>query len=59
VARGAEHEADGGTGRDYNVVFSTSHDPEEKEFHFSICIDEADHSPARDPRHTAGLAMKA
>ena len=54
VSRGAEHEVDGGTCRDYNVTFSTPHDPEEKEFHFSICINETDHFPRQTRRTPPG-----
>jgi len=56
VTRGAEHEVEGNTCRDYDVTVSTPHDPEEKEFHFSICINEADHFPRQTRRTPPGYS---
>jgi len=54
VKRGEEHEVEGTSCRDYDVLFPTPHDPEEKEFHFVICINEEDHLPRQTRRTPPG-----
>jgi hypothetical protein len=52
VQRGGVREVEGDSCRDYEVAVATPHDPQEKEFKFSICISEQDHLP-RQTRRTA------
>jgi hypothetical protein len=51
VKRGEYRTVEDGDCRDYHVAVPTPHDPVEKEFQFSICINEEDHLP-RETRHT-------
>lgn len=51
VHRGDEREVEGDSCRNYDVTVSTPHDPVNKDFQFSLCINEADHLP-RQTRHT-------
>src|SRR5260370_30488229 len=51
VQRGGTREVEGDSCRDYEMGVATPHDPQEKEFHFSMCINEQDHLP-RETRRT-------
>jgi hypothetical protein len=51
VEPGGYRTVEGDDCRDYKVTVPTPHDPVEKEFQFSICINEEDHLP-RETRHT-------
>jgi len=51
VQPGAEREVEGESCRDYDVTVPTPHDPVNKEYQFTICINETDHLP-RQTRHT-------
>jgi hypothetical protein len=51
VRRGGVRSVGGETCRDYEIAVATSHDPAEKEFRFSMCINELDHLP-RETRRT-------
>jgi len=42
---------------DYEIAVATPHDPQEKELHFSMCINEQDHLP-REARRTAPGAQQ-
>jgi hypothetical protein len=48
---GGTREAGDDSCRDYDVAVSTPHDPAEKDFRFSMCINEQDHLP-RETRRT-------
>jgi len=52
VRRGGVRSVAGESCRDYEVAVATPHDPSEKEFRFSMCINEQDHLP-RETRRTA------
>jgi hypothetical protein len=52
VRRGGVRSVAGEACRDYEVAVATPHDPSEKEFRFSMCINEQDHLP-RETRRTA------
>jgi|GEM_PF-2892761 len=52
VKRGELISVDGDSCREYAVSVPTPHDPQEKEFQFTICINEQDHLP-RETRRTA------
>lgn len=52
VRRGGIRDVEGEPCRDYEVAVSTPGDPTEKEFRFSMCINEQDHLP-RETRRTA------
>lgn len=52
VRRGGVRNVEGDSCRDYEIVVATPHDPQEKEFQFSMCINEQDHLP-RETRRTA------
>ena len=58
VERGDERQVEGDSCRDYDVTFSTPHDPEEKEFQFTICINEADHLPRQTRRRPPGYSQE-
>jgi hypothetical protein len=51
VKRGELKDVDGESCREYDVSVPTPHDPKEKDFRFSICINEKDHLP-RETRRT-------
>lgn len=51
VRRGAVRDVEGEPCRDYDIAVPTPHDPAEKEFRFSMCINERDHLP-RETRRT-------
>jgi hypothetical protein len=51
VQRGAIGEVEGDSCRNYETSVPTPHDPEEKEFRFTLCINEQDHLP-REARRT-------
>jgi hypothetical protein len=52
VRRGEIRDVEGDSCRDYEIAVPTPHDPQEKEFQFSMCIKEQDHLP-RETRRTA------
>jgi hypothetical protein len=52
VRRGGVRSVAGESCRDYEIAVATPHDPSEKEFRFSMCINEQDHLP-RETRRTA------
>jgi HAMP domain-containing protein len=54
VKRGEDREVEGDSCTDYDVTVPTPHDPQEKEFHFTICIDETDHFPRQIRRMIPG-----
>jgi hypothetical protein len=51
VRRGAIRDVDGTSCRDYEITVPTPHDTTEKDFRFSMCINESDHLP-REARRT-------
>ena len=51
VRRSGLRDVEGESCRDYEITVSTPHDPTEKEFHFTMCINEQDHLP-RETRRT-------
>jgi hypothetical protein len=51
VRRGGVRDVGGESCRDYDIAVPTPHDPAEKEFRFSMCINERDHLP-RETRRT-------
>jgi len=52
VKKGELKDVDGESCREFSVSVPTPHDPKEKEFQFTICINEQDHLP-RETRRTA------
>jgi hypothetical protein len=52
VRSGGVRSVAGESCRDYKIAVATPHDPSEKEFRFSMCINEQDHFP-RETRRTA------
>ena len=52
VRRGGVRSIAGESCRDCEIAVATPHDPSEKEFRFSMCVDEQDHLP-RETRRTA------
>ena len=58
VQRGDERQVEGDSCREYEVSVSTPHDPEEKNFTFSICINEADHLPRQTRRKPPGYSQE-
>jgi hypothetical protein len=51
VRRGGVRDVEGDSCRDYEIAVPTPHDAQEKEFQFSMCINEQDHLP-RETRRT-------
>lgn len=51
IRRGGVREAGGDSCRDFDIAVPTPHDPAEKEFQFSMCVNEQDHLP-RETRRT-------
>ncbi|MFY9804915.1 MAG: hypothetical protein WA211_09750 [Candidatus Acidiferrales bacterium] len=51
VRRGGVRDVEGNSCRDYEIAVATPHDTQEKEFHFSMCINEQDDLP-RETRCT-------
>jgi len=56
VKRGVLRQVNGDSCRDYQVSAPTPHDPAERKFEFTICINELDHLP-RETRRTAPFAL--
>ena len=56
--KGALREVEGEWCRDYEIVVATPHDPAEREFHFTLCINEADHLPRQTRRNPPGYAQE-
>ena len=56
VTRGEVQQVNGDSCRDYQVSAPTPHDPAERKFEFTICINEQDHLP-RETRRTAPFAV--
>ena len=54
VKRGQDREVENDSCTDYNVTVPTPHDPQEKDFHFTICINENDHLPRQTRRTLPG-----
>jgi hypothetical protein len=52
VRRGELKDVNGESCREYYISVPTPHDPAEKEYQFTVCINEQDHLP-RETRHTA------
>ena len=50
VKRGELKDVDGESCREYDIAVPTPHDPKEKDFQFSICINERDHLPRETRR---------
>jgi hypothetical protein len=49
--RGELKDVNGDSCREYDVTFPTPHDPAERQFQFTVCINEQDHLP-RESRHS-------
>lgn len=54
VQRGATREVNGSNCTDYEIAYPTPDDPQEKEFQFSMCINEDDHLPRETRRMLPG-----
>jgi hypothetical protein len=58
VRRGGMREVEGEPCRDYGVSVPTPNDPSEKEFQFTLCINEADHLPLETRRTPPGESQE-
>jgi hypothetical protein len=54
VRRGGVRDVEGESCRDYDIAVPTPHDPAEKEFQFTMCINESDHLPRETRRILPG-----
>jgi len=58
VRRRDLREVDGESCRDYEIAVPTPHDPTEKEFRFTMCINEQDHLPRQTRRIPPGQTQE-
>jgi hypothetical protein len=56
VRRGGMRSVAGEPCRDYEIALATPHDPSEKEFRFSMCMNEQDHLPRETRRTVPGAS---
>ena len=56
--QGGLRDVDGESCRDYEIAVPTPHDPAEKEFRFTICINEQDHLPRQTRRIPSGRTQE-
>jgi hypothetical protein len=58
VRRGAVRDVEGDSCREYEISVETPHDAQEKQFQFSMCINEQDHLPRETRRTPPGAAQE-
>lgn len=58
VRRGGVRQVESDSCRDYEIAVPTPHDAQEKEFQFSMCINELDHLPRETRRTPPGAQLE-